>query len=95
VLGWDEAFPDAEIRVRNLVACREYVVVELAVRGTHFSPLILLDVAVPPTFRTIELQVCDVYTVAEGLIIGGRSYWDVASLVRQLKPLPHSQEKGA
>jgi steroid delta-isomerase-like uncharacterized protein len=82
--NWATAFPESQIEVRNLVACGETVTMEYIGRGKQTGPLNTPQGTIPPTGRDVELALCDVLTVRGGKITGGRTYYDVASLMRQL-----------
>ena len=82
--NWATGFPESKIEVTKLVACGETVTIEYVGRGKQTGPLNTPQGTMPPTGREVELALCDVLTVQGGKITGGRTYYDVASLVRQL-----------
>jgi predicted ester cyclase len=82
--NWAQAFPDAKVQLRSIIASEDRVVCELIGRGTHTGPLRGPEGVLPPTGKRIELELCEVYVMQFGKIVSGRSYFDGASLVRQL-----------
>lgn len=79
-----EAFPDHEVEITNVVATEDQVVVEFIGRGTHTGPLHTPTGDIPPTGRRGELRCCNVYQIKNGKIASLRSYYDAASMLRQL-----------
>lgn len=82
--GFAQAFPDIRIEVTNQVATEDQVVNEFVARGTHTGTLMTPAGGVPPTGRTVELIVCEVYRIKNGKFISLHNYQDAASLMRQL-----------
>lgn len=82
--NWATAFPESQVELQNLVACGETVTMEYVGRGRHTGPLATPQGTIEPTGRDVELPLCDVLTVKDGRITGGRTYYDVATLMRQL-----------
>jgi len=82
--NWATAFPKSRVEVRNLVACGETVTMEYIGRGTQTGPLNTPQGTIQPTGRDVELPLCDVLTVRGGKVTDGRTYYDVATLMRQL-----------
>lgn len=81
---WARAFPDGSAEITNLVEGGEWVVVEFTVRGTNTGPMMGPDGEIPPTNKKIELQSCDVLRVVDGRVTGGRSYFDLNTVTRQV-----------
>ncbi|HWQ13547.1 MAG TPA: ester cyclase [Roseiflexaceae bacterium] len=82
--GWSEAMPDSTVQVTNLAAAGEVVVCEFTGRGTHTGPLMTPAGPVPPTGRTVDVPFCEVLQVRGGKIVGARTYFDSATMMRQL-----------
>lgn len=85
---WRDAFPDAWIELRDLQSGAQWATACFTLRGQHAG---LLDTAlgvVTPTGREIALAVCDVFDVAHGRITQLRTFFDAATLLRQLGMLP-------
>jgi steroid delta-isomerase-like uncharacterized protein len=75
------AFPDMEFEIRShLPAGPDAAVLEITARGTHQAEL---D-GIPATGRAVEVVVCNVVEIADGLIIREREYYDGLSIMRQL-----------
>jgi len=81
---WIGAFPDGRVEITNLVASDTAVVVEYVGRGTNTGPIASPEGEIPPTGRSVEMRFCDVWEFREGRLAGGRSYFDMASLMAQL-----------
>jgi steroid delta-isomerase-like uncharacterized protein len=85
---YTEAFPDHQVEITNVVATEDQVVVEFTGRGTHTGPLHLPAGDIPPTGRQGELRCCNVYQIKDGKIASLHSYYDAATLLRQLGLAP-------
>ena len=86
--GWTRAFPNGQTEVTRLAVAGETVVAEFVGRGTHDGPLATPAGDVPPTGRAVEVPFCDVWTVRGGQIVGNRTYFDLATMMRQLGLAP-------
>jgi predicted ester cyclase len=73
-------FPGAEAEFTNTVAGERSVVMEFTFRGVHNGELW----GIIPTGRAVEIPMCVVYDVEEGIIQRGRLYYDGATMARQL-----------
>jgi steroid delta-isomerase-like uncharacterized protein len=82
--GFKGAFPNIRITVTNQVATEESVVSELRARGTHTGPLLTPAGEIPPTGRTVDFIVCEVWRIKHGQVASLRNYQDSASIMRQL-----------
>ncbi len=85
---WLSAFPDGKVEVTDLIATDQRVVVEYRGSGTHTGTLKSSSGEIPPTGRSSTNQFCDIYQIEDGNIVRGRSYFDAASMMRQLGLLP-------
>ena len=79
-----EAFPDHQVEITNVVATEDQVVVEFIGRGTHTGPLHMPTGDIPPTGQKGELRCCNVYQIKNGKIASLHSYYDAATILRQL-----------
>lgn len=84
MMGFKNAFPDLKIAVSNQVATDDQVVSEFSARGSHTGPLQTPMGEVPPTGRTVDLLVCEVWGIRDGKLASLHNYQDAASLMRQL-----------
>lgn len=82
--GFSTAFPDLAITVTNQVADETQVATEFTAHGTHTGPLRTPAGDVPPTGRSVDFTVCEVWTVRDGLLASLRNYQDAGSIMRQL-----------
>lgn len=85
---WGGGFPDGRIEVSSIKAGEGFAVVEFVGRGTNSGSLQTPAGDLPPTNRSVEVRFCDVVEVSDGRITGGRTYWDMASLMTQLGVMP-------
>lgn len=85
---WVQAFPDAQMEIRNVIAAEAYVVVEFVVRGTHRGPLDLPGGPIPATGGSVEVEYCDLWQIEDGTVLDHRSYFDAATMMRELGLLP-------
>ncbi len=88
--GWATAFPESQVEVRRVRTGHDFAVVEFTGRGTHTGPLTTPTGTIPPTNRQVEAPFCEIYEIADGKIAGGVTYYDVATLMRQLGLMPES-----
>jgi steroid delta-isomerase-like uncharacterized protein len=82
--GWVNAFPDAQVEVRRVTAGEDGAAVEFVGRGTHTGPLTTPGGTIPATGRRGELALCEVLEIEQGQVRRVRSYFDSATLLRQL-----------
>ncbi|HWZ60837.1 MAG TPA: ester cyclase [Gemmatimonadaceae bacterium] len=82
--SWATAFPDGRVEIKRVMATDDAVVLEFIGRGTHTGPLSTPSGTIPPTGKTVELQLCDVLEIRDGGVRRARSYFDAATLMRQL-----------
>jgi steroid delta-isomerase-like uncharacterized protein len=86
------ALPDARTELINVVAAEEWVFSEHVGRGTHTGPLVGPSGELPPTGRTIELRIGEVYRIEDGKIALMCAYYDGATMTRQLGVFPPRPE---
>jgi steroid delta-isomerase-like uncharacterized protein len=83
--GFKGAFPDLQItEITHQVVTDNDIVSEFKARGTHTGPLMTPAGAIPPTGRSVDFTVCEVWSVKSGQVASIRNYQDAASLMRQL-----------
>ena len=80
------AFPDMRLEVVSVTAQKDEAAVRWVGRGT-FSGTGKFEGLVP-NGASVEMQGCDVFTVADGLIVENNAYMNGADLARQLGALP-------
>ena len=81
---WRTAFPDGTVKITNVIAEGDWVVVEFTNSGTNTGPLRTAIGDFPPTNRKIEVSYCSVMQIKDGKVISGRDYYDVNTILRQL-----------
>ena len=81
---WRTAFPDGMVKITNIIAEGDWVVVEFTNSGTNTGPLKTAIGDFPPTNRKIEVSYCSVMQIKNGKVISGRDYYDVSTILRQL-----------
>ncbi|MDQ1677528.1 MAG: hypothetical protein QOC93_2672 [Actinomycetota bacterium] len=85
---WADAFPDGKTTVDRLIAAGDEVVVEYTGRGTQTGPFTTPAGSIPPTGRSVTLNLCDVMVIRDGLLRSQHTYVDTASLLMQLGVMP-------
>lgn len=84
IQGWATAFPDCKVVVQNIIAGDEFVAVEFTGQGTHKGSLKGPKGEIPGTGKYMKMQFVDVFRIKGGKILGGRNYFDAATMMRQL-----------
>jgi steroid delta-isomerase-like uncharacterized protein len=82
--SWATAFPDGRIEIKRVIADENGAAVEYTGRGTNTGPLTGPMGTIQATGRQGELALCDVLEIERGKIRRLRSYFDSATLMRQL-----------
>ena len=85
---WLRAAPDAKTEITNVIVAGALVATEHIGRGTHTGPLQSPAGDVPPTGRSFELRIAEVYELRDGKIDSLRAYYDIATFLRQLGLMP-------
>lgn len=76
------AFPDIHRELFSIYILGNFVVVELAIRGTHKGELVLTSGVLDPTGRRIDVPCCDVFHLENGKIVSFHCY-NAASVMHQ------------
>src|SRR5690606_11799520 len=84
VRGWGAAFPDCRLEALEISGKGDRVTAEYRLEGTHTGPLITPRGHIPPTGMEMQVAFCDVVDVSGEGIIQIRSYFDTATILRQL-----------
>jgi steroid delta-isomerase-like uncharacterized protein len=82
--GWSDAFPDGRAEDTNVYVGEDFAVTEFVGRGTHTGTLRTPAGEIPPTERSVEWPLCEVYQIRDGKIVRGRTYFDAATLMDEL-----------
>ena len=84
--GWETAMPDRRIEILSVTPGSDegIVSIEYLSRGTHTGPLLTASGHVPPTGSHVDLRYHDAVHVQGGRIREIRSYYDSATLLRQM-----------
>jgi steroid delta-isomerase-like uncharacterized protein len=85
------AFPDLNIKVDDLVAASEKVLVRWTARGTHRGQFL----GKSPTNKKVEVDGISVLTFRNGKIVEDYTQWDVLSLLQELGITPQIPELSA
>jgi steroid delta-isomerase-like uncharacterized protein len=87
-----DAFPDVVMGISRIGVDGDTAFVEWHAAGTHREPYH----GIPATGQHVEVDGCIVFNfAADGKITSEISYWDVASLLRQLGLMPAWPAEGA
>lgn len=79
-----KAFPDLDLNIDQLITQDNFVVVRLAIRGTHENPFM----GVPATRRSIDVKSMEIIRLAEGKIAEQWVVMDLLSFFQQLGVVP-------
>jgi len=83
--GFFTAFPDLNMEPTSILFADNHIIFEVVMRGTHDGPLVSPHGEIPPTGRSLELNVIVVTRVSpEGLIEEDRTYMDMAEFMTEL-----------
>lgn len=82
--NWATGFPDGRAEVTRVIDGGDVVAVEFTGRGTQSGPLRAPGSQIAPTNKRVEIKFCDVHEIKGGKIARSRSYFDAASMLRQL-----------
>jgi len=87
---WADGFPDGRVKIDNVVAAGDHVVVQYTGKGTHTGALRSPAGEIPATGRSVTLDLCDVQEIRDGKIRSVQSYFDSASMLMQLGVMPEA-----
>jgi steroid delta-isomerase-like uncharacterized protein len=82
--GWVSAFPDAHVQVVHQVVGADAVATQFRGQGTQTAPLQTAMGEIPATGRTVDIPFCEVFQLQGGKVARVDSYFDVATMLRQL-----------
>ena len=85
---WADGFPDGRVKIDNVVASGDLVVLQFTGKGTQTGALKSPTGEIPATGRSITLNFCDVHKFRGGKIRLVESYFDSASMLMQLGVMP-------
>ena len=74
------ACPDATLTLKRSYAAGDVAVAEMVAKGTHGGDLM----GVPATGRPVELFVCNVVELRDGLVFAEREYVDTGAMFAQI-----------
>jgi steroid delta-isomerase-like uncharacterized protein len=87
---WAGGFPDGRVKIDNVIASGDHVVVQYTGTGTQTGPLKSPTGEIPATGRSITLDLCDIHEIRDGTIRRVQSYFDSASMLMQLGVIPEA-----
>src|SRR6266571_3487361 len=85
---WADGFPDGRVRIDNVIASGDHVVLQFTGDGTQTGPLKSAAGEIPATSRPMTLKLCDVHEIRDGKIRLVQTYFDSASMLMQLGVMP-------
>jgi steroid delta-isomerase-like uncharacterized protein len=88
--NWTTAMPDCKVEISNVIVGEEWTVVEFIGRGTHTGPLAGPTGPIPATQKKVELKCCEVLRIKDGQIALAHTYFDAATMMRQLGLMPQA-----
>jgi limonene-1,2-epoxide hydrolase len=91
--GWKlflAGFTDFHYEVVLMIGSDEYVVSRLRMKGKHTGPFRFigtdsLEKPILPKNNPVDIPTCAIHKIEEGKIIRMWSYWDTATLLRQME----------
>lgn len=86
--GWASAIPDAQVTLSTVAVADEYAIAEFFFRGTHTGTLHSPSGPIQATGKRLEVPVCEVMHFSGGKIDSTRTYYDAATMMRQLGLMP-------
>ena len=86
--SWATAFPDGICDVTNIIAGEDGAVVEFVGRGTQTGKFLSPEGEIPPTGKQANVPFCDVIKIKNGKITSVNSYFDTATMMKQLGIIP-------
>ncbi len=78
--SWLRGFPDGKVEITNLIEAHDWVICEYTITGTNTGPMHGPngeDLA--PTGKSVEIKGCDLMQMKNGLVVGGRGYFDTGA----------------
>ncbi len=78
------AFPNIRLTIKDQVATDDAVVTEFMAVGTHTGPLQTPAGDIPPTGRTAEWPVIEIWRIKDGRLASLHNYQDLGTMLRQL-----------
>lgn len=85
--GFKQAFPDMKLAHTNEISEGDRVGIQMTAKGTHTGPLQTPMGVIPPSGKTVELQVAEFFVWKNGLLQSIDNYQDAGSLLRQVGAL--------
>ena len=85
---WRTAFPDGWWELADFNGGADFAVCRSIFRGTQQGLLETSLGFIAPTGHTVDLPMCEVFQMRDGRLAGIDTYYDVATLVRQLGHTP-------
>jgi predicted ester cyclase len=86
--AWSSAFPDSTATPVKIIEGGDQAAIEFMFSGTHDGVLSTPTGDVAPTGKKVDISVCNVYRCADGKLIEAHSYFDAATMMRQLGLMP-------
>jgi steroid delta-isomerase-like uncharacterized protein len=88
VQGWTTAFSDGQCDITNIAAGDDWAVVEFTGRGVQDGTLMSPEGSIMPTGKKVDIPFCDVFKIKNGKIVSHNSYFDTATMMKQLGLIP-------
>ncbi len=85
---WFTAFPDANVRVNNVITMGDWVVTEWEATGTHKGMLRTPFADIPATGKPGKVLGTEVLRFKDGKLVESRFYLDALGMLLQLGVLP-------
>jgi ketosteroid isomerase-like protein len=95
LLTFKRAFPDASFESARKYEAGDTAIDEGYFVGTHTGALSTPEGEVPPTGKHLRLRECDILTVADGVAVAHRFYYDQLDFMSQLGLIAAESGAGA
>jgi steroid delta-isomerase-like uncharacterized protein len=81
LMGFRSAFPDIQLTLEDVIDGGDRVAFRTTMRGTHRGEFL----GTPPTFRSVEVQLLDLWRIVDGRVVEQWGGPDTFDLLRQLR----------
>lgn len=81
---WLKAFPDAKVKINNIIAGEDFVTVEFTGSGNNTGTFTTPQGEIKPTRKLVNLPFCEVLNIKNGKLVRSVLYFDLASMFKQM-----------
>jgi steroid delta-isomerase-like uncharacterized protein len=88
--GFKSSMPDSWTDVKRIIVQGDWAASVHVGGGTNTGPLHTPTGELPPTGRSVEIEIAEVYRLSDGKLAELRAYYDGASMMQQLGLMPET-----